>query len=147
MDTIKTIRMSKADAEKWLAALRSGEYKQGILALQDRSGGYCCLGVMEQCLTGAVEMHSNFIVTGVACPLDAPSLPWLDQHKIKFSAVLYNGSIDPGRRIPYVQLTEDFTGRHERFTAGAWVAVSSLNDEDMPFDKIADLIEAHLETY
>ena len=26
---MKTIKMKRADAEKWLAALRSGEYKQG----------------------------------------------------------------------------------------------------------------------
>lgn len=33
--------------EAWLAALRSGNYKQTIERLQDRDfGGYCCLGVL-----------------------------------------------------------------------------------------------------
>ena len=31
-------------AEKWVAALRSGEYKQGIGCLQSEDG-FCCLGV------------------------------------------------------------------------------------------------------
>lgn len=31
---------------KWVAALRSGNYKQGRLFLEDQEGGYCCLGVL-----------------------------------------------------------------------------------------------------
>lgn len=34
---------------KWVAALRSGEYNQGVRALRYRDGGedwYCCLGVL-----------------------------------------------------------------------------------------------------
>lgn len=30
----------------WLAALRSGEYKQGRKALRTDRGGFCCLGVL-----------------------------------------------------------------------------------------------------
>lgn len=32
--------------DKWVAALRSGEYKQGIGHLQTKDGGFCCLGVL-----------------------------------------------------------------------------------------------------
>ena len=32
--------------EKWLKALRSGEYMQGIGALRDVNDQYCCLGVL-----------------------------------------------------------------------------------------------------
>src|ERR1700722_17051899 len=31
---------------KWVAALRSGKYKQGRAALHNVSGGMCCLGVL-----------------------------------------------------------------------------------------------------
>ena len=31
---------------KWLAALRSGEYRQGEGQLRSEDGGYCCLGVL-----------------------------------------------------------------------------------------------------
>ncbi len=31
---------------KWVEALRSGEYKQGIGLLRDCDGGFCCLGVL-----------------------------------------------------------------------------------------------------
>lgn len=42
-----TIRMPCELGEKWLAALRSGEYKQGRGALYNAgTKGYCCLGVL-----------------------------------------------------------------------------------------------------
>lgn len=33
-------------AKKWVAALRSGKYKQGREFLRDRDDRYCCLGVL-----------------------------------------------------------------------------------------------------
>lgn len=32
--------------QKWIEALRSGEYKQGRMYLRDTSDRYCCLGVL-----------------------------------------------------------------------------------------------------
>lgn len=40
----KKFRLPKEFAEKWIAALRSGEYKQGEGSLFD-GDSYCCLGV------------------------------------------------------------------------------------------------------
>lgn len=37
--------MLNDNAKAWVAALRSGEYKQGRLALRTRTGEFCCLGV------------------------------------------------------------------------------------------------------
>ncbi len=37
--------MNKEIKDRWLAALRSGEYKQTTLYLKD-DNGYCCLGVL-----------------------------------------------------------------------------------------------------
>jgi hypothetical protein len=31
---------------KWVAALRSGKYRQGTGRLRTKDGGYCCLGVL-----------------------------------------------------------------------------------------------------
>lgn len=33
------------NAKKWVEALRSGAYKQGVGRLRDKADGYCCLGV------------------------------------------------------------------------------------------------------
>jgi len=32
--------------QKWVAALRSGDYEQGKMALQTSDGKFCCLGVL-----------------------------------------------------------------------------------------------------
>lgn len=37
--------MLNENAQKWVAALRSGEYKQGRCALRLLDDSYCCLGV------------------------------------------------------------------------------------------------------
>lgn len=36
--------MKKDAADKWVAALRSGEYDQGIGRLRSHNDTYCCLG-------------------------------------------------------------------------------------------------------
>lgn len=38
--------MTKELRDKWVAALRSGRYKQGKYRLRDREGGFCPLGVL-----------------------------------------------------------------------------------------------------
>lgn len=37
--------MKAEDKKKWVEALRSGDYKQGVHALRDYDDKYCCLGV------------------------------------------------------------------------------------------------------
>ena len=47
--------------KKWLAALRSGEYKQGKGALRRRSKGmdrHCCLGVLNDLMAPALWSES-----------------------------------------------------------------------------------------
>lgn len=46
--------MPKDMKEKWVAALRSGEYRQAAGALT-KDGGYCCLGVLQCAVDGEVE--------------------------------------------------------------------------------------------
>ena len=42
--------MNKALKDKGIAALRSGDYKQGRGALQNKEGAFCCLGVLGDCM-------------------------------------------------------------------------------------------------
>lgn len=41
----KKYQLPKEFAEKWIKALRSGDYEQGVFRLKDEHGCYCCLGV------------------------------------------------------------------------------------------------------
>jgi len=54
--------MKKEIADKWIAALRSGEYKQGMGALHDTSNdSYCCLGVLCKVMDSPIEQGQSFL--------------------------------------------------------------------------------------
>ena len=118
---MKTIFMKRADWEKWDAALRSGEYKQAIEALFDvHSGGYCCLGVLQQCLTGGTEADLLSDIDQL------PSEDWLYKHGIEF----LNGDAAP-RRTPWLSKLD--------------ASADCANDQGVSFDRIAYAIEQAVE--
>ena len=55
--------------QKWLEALRSGRYKQGILQLRSSDDRYCCLGVLCDLVdrTAWVACGSGFVFNGAMC--------------------------------------------------------------------------------
>jgi len=63
--------------QKWLEALRSGEYKRtsGVLANED---GYCCLGVLECVAEQAIELHKY----DPSRSASYPSLAFFERHGI-----------------------------------------------------------------
>lgn len=60
------MRMPQEIKTKWIEALRSGEYKQGKDTLKDENGACCCLGVLQMCVQGEVDMEDE--VTSAAMP-------------------------------------------------------------------------------
>lgn len=125
-----TIHMPKEMLEKWLAALRSGKYKQATGALE-KDGGYCCLGVLQMCVDGKVEMYYAS-GAGVSGAEGLPTTEWLQSNSIAFSAYAGNGP-DQRAREPYLPTLN--------------LAASTANDGDSEnrqytFAQIADAIEA-----
>jgi hypothetical protein len=57
--------MDKILKEKWVAALRSGEYKQCKDQLKD-GGGYCCLGVLCEISERAIRPGESTITLSEA---------------------------------------------------------------------------------
>jgi len=110
--------MKKEHAEKWVNALRSGEYRQCKGKLSDGKGSYCCLGVLgkinpELNLSGC----SNFML--------------LNYHL----AGLNNdtGRIDNKTNFYF----------NQGYTPGNFIAFSTLNDiYNLTFDEIADVVQA-----
>lgn len=119
---VKTIRMRKEDHLKWDAALRSGEYKQASFTLYDPAkDGYCCLGVLQHCLTGEIEKDGSW-------PQNLPTVPWLKKHNIRF---------DGGFGVTVLP---------QLLHQGVWKTASHLNDTcQLSFEEIADLIKNHVE--
>ena len=111
------ISMPEKIKHKWLEAMRSGEYEQttGSLYKADCDGdgnpGFCCLGVLQHCLTGGVEWDDSYNNA-----LGVPTNRWLNAWNITHNhwSVFVNNKL--------TDLTE-------------------LNDDKLSFKQIANIIE------
>lgn len=107
---------------QWIAALRSGEYEQGIGALHCE-GKFCCLGVLCDV---AVRAGQKLQVTRRAS--------WVE----------YDGSgiFLPRSVIDWAGLNDDDPSITDAQGDDSWL--SAQNDKERTFEEIADLIEAQL---
>lgn len=119
-----SIFMTQEQKDKWLTALRSGEFKQEQSTLQ-RDGGYCCLGLLEQVISGDCE-------TG-----GLPSIEWLDANGITFRGVFGR---NPGVECDLLEVDDA-----EQLPFGRNTSLSSLNDSGYTFTEIADALEKIIE--
>lgn len=117
-----TARMDPAIKARWVAALRSGEYKQGHERLRDSDGRFCCLGVL--CDLRAKEAGEKwatedgvFFFHGASSYLPTDLLSWCG----------FSNAIGPLVCID---------GRQTR--------LANHNDDGRTFAEIADAIEAQL---
>ena len=108
--------MKKDIAERWVKALRSGEYKQGTDGLRIPAPGgsysYCCLGVLCHILVG--DNATTFE--------EGPTLPRSLMAKTGMRTVC--GEYSPTEYSPTQALTSD-------------------NDRGADFSTIADTIDKH----
>lgn len=124
---------------EWVAALRSGEYKQGQGVLRSRNDEFCCLGVLCDLA----------VKDGLAVDVRKDDECWWyydDQTGVlPFSVAEWAGLNDPDQDYenPMVPAGE----------AGDLVGLAGLNDghfhlegdrEPWTFQQIADVIEEHL---
>ncbi len=110
--------MKREIKEQWVAALRSGEYKQGR-TYRHRDMDFCCLGVL-------CDLHSK-----------ATGTPWQPATSGVFT---YGGNTDV---LPFeVTAWAGLLGGDPKL--GSNESAVSLNDGGASFAQIADLIEAHL---
>lgn len=117
------------NVKKWVAALRSGEYKQGVRRLHTTNSEdkFCCLGVA--CDLYQKEVGGLIVeVMGVQEDRQRP--------------VAYDNNI--GSLPPRVQNWLGIKGSYGDPYSGVIVnedSLSGLNDKGMSFDEIADVIE------
>jgi hypothetical protein len=123
--------------ERWLEALRSGNYKQGARRLRGTDDTFCCLGVLcdlaeqEGVVTHELPESPNtsyayaYIGTRAFDEFEFSSTTTLPK------AVATWAGLDSGN--PSVVIDDE----EERSLAG-------INDEGADFSEIADLIEEHL---
>jgi hypothetical protein len=105
----------------WIAALRSGKFKQGTSSLNGPEG-YCCLGVLCELLVEPLGL--NRVQEGNKVRYDGTfaTLPWSVE---KFTGLDILGSLPSG-----------VTYKNQ-----AWNTLAGLNDAGMTFAEIADVID------
>lgn len=87
-----TIFMSKKQWRKWKKSLLDGTFKQGINILYNpRSKRFCCLGVLEYCLTnGEVEVYP-----GGRDYMEVPTLSFLRNNGVYFLSRTNGAAVTP----------------------------------------------------
>lgn len=149
------MKMSKADKQEWIAALRSGEYKQGrgFLArkgLSESSMSFCCLGVLCELNsekgevlkeTRAAEIFERNYYHGDSSYLPIPLTNKYKSSREGFSIHFYALSREQQERLTkyYTEEVDEADSIPKSFS------IAQLNDRGFSFLEIADLIEKHVE--
>jgi hypothetical protein len=110
---------------KWVAALRSGEYKQGKERLYSPSQGYCCLGVLT-------DLYSKEVL----------GIPYLGEDDLK----KYGEDYLCDEVMAWAGLPNSDPEVDESLVIinGVPPSLSQLNDAGFTFNDIADIIEEKL---
>lgn len=118
----KLFAIPRGFAEKWITALRSGDYEQGKSALKSENK-YCCLGV-ACAINGFTELgKAQFI---------APNNT--------FGITANNGTKDINKIIK--SIPKLLIGNEKNHFVEL---VTDMNDNDKSFEEIADWIEQNVE--
>ena len=120
---MKDFRLPKEFAEKWLKALRSGDYEQGTSTMYHKySGGYC------------------YCCLGVACRIEYPL------HYLKGNNGHYAGLIEKSLhqlKFDLKKIPKELKGSNDLVDK-----LMRMNDDECKsFDQIADWIEDNVELY
>jgi hypothetical protein len=130
--------MNSQVKEKWVNALRSGEYQQGAGKLRN-SDGFCCLGVLcdlysQEPFTKGWVFHGD---KENALPQDYWKFDgekeWLPKSVMEWAGLSKNNPVVD----VYWEDDEGYCGNFDE-------CISELNDASYSFTQLADIIEAQL---
>lgn len=125
--------MKQEIAEQWVAALRSGDYKQGTGCLRDDNNNFCCLGVL--CNLHA-QAHPKIAAKQKDPGYYMGADGWLPS-EVKYWAGMNS---DDGRFN-----TEEANITSPLYKNSIIYTLSEANDKDVQFPTIANFIEKNYE--
>lgn len=123
--------MKKEIKEKWIAALRSGEYQQTDGYLQ-RDGKFCCLGVLCDL---AVKSGLSLTVREQRAFPDDETSPVVAFYDVNTGTLPYDVQRWSGIKDSIGIFPDDSTGLSN--------TLADLNDNGKSFAEIADVIEKY----
>jgi hypothetical protein len=123
--------MKKKYADAWIAALRSGEYKQGKGNLRDMDNKFCCLGVLCDIVKDEIGLEWRVVDTSIySIGHELNVLPIAVQDRLDMKTA--GGRFSHSLNNPHVMV-------HGMYPA---VDLWQLNDAaGYSFEQIADVIE------
>ena len=124
--------------ERWIEALRSGEYERTISMLRHESNKFCCLGVL-----------CDISNVGTWKPAEDKGYYRYVIDSAKFSAYLPYMIVDSigaaGATVPFdIEKISNVTLKEEIYSIPGVTdscSLSTLNDSGFTFEQIADLLE------
>jgi hypothetical protein len=122
--------MKREVAEQWVAALRSGKYKQGRNYLNS-NGSYCCLGVLCD-----ISKQGDWTLDPGASDIDFSAYSYAGESTMLLPAIVrdWAGMVDPN-------------GAGSVKYADGITYLPTLNDMlEYSFERIANIIEQQWET-
>lgn len=126
--------MDQEFKKEWVAALRSGDYKQSSTVLVSPEG-YCCLGVGCTLLAKADKLVTVTLLNGIVGFGDSQNDALLPPEAMKLMGV--------DDSSPKVFVPLGYEGVSSMYH-GKTIALSTLNDQRVSFNTIANLIELGL---
>jgi hypothetical protein len=136
---MSSMRMTAEQKARWLEALRSGKYKQGVSLLESSdpdtdAKAYCCLGVLQMVLDGDVQRGAGCDGRRRSYPL--PTMQWYLDHDI--DVVLEDDNDGPDVGISPICSVDKPNCQNYSY--------AYLNDSSgKTFSEIADLLEEDIE--
>lgn len=133
--------MNQDIKERWVAALRSGEYEQGYGLLRNSQEYYCCLGVLSELAVqdGVIASATQDYVADQDC-LDDDAPRHYSYGPESTGTVLPEAVVEwagLSSENPTVQMNDHDAGQYRD-------SLAEINDAEHSFEYIADLIEAQL---
>lgn len=115
--------MNSTIKQRWVAALRSGEYAQGKSVLRNQDNQYCCLGVLTDLYAKEFNISWKYD--------DDNNSYALTNEAFGSSTYLIPSVIQWAELSSFNPIVQDFT-------------LSYMNDSGKTFEEIADAIEKYL---
>ncbi len=125
--------MNQEVKEKWLVALRSGDYKQSKFKLKDGDNGFCCLGVLSDLYAkekGLEWTESEAVKPFKTVSCISETTPNSDEYLAK-EVMEWAGLDKANPNVDVVDYCEN--------------TLAEFNDDcEFDFDRIAEIIEEQL---
>ena len=129
--------------KRWIAALRSGKYKQGTAQLRNSKDEFCCLGVLAD-ISGLGEWR-RIDANPLEYIADLSEAKGVDEHGYFYDAGQQGVSVVLSRKLANHVGLRTFMGLHFLKETNREDSLTSLNDNRVPFGEIAKVIEAEPE--